>query len=702
MKNKIFSLFIIIPITIGTVSSLVLAQTRNNDALLMTIGNDKITVGEFVSVYKKNNSKESTLDKKALEEYLNLYTVFRLKVKEAREMGIDTTKAFKDELTGYRKTLSAPYLTEKDAIDNLVKEAYDRMQWDVRTSHILVKVDAGASDQDTMDAYTRMSIIRDFLAGKGNPAAFKKYEAMVKANLKISKLSPPADTLAAFNKLNPLRAMFKLKGHDFVSVAKAVSEHASKSSGGDLGYLTGLAGMGYPYEYENAAYKAKQGEVYGPVRTAMGYHLIVVTDKRQHKELHLAHVMLLFRKNMSHEDSVKMKMKIDSISMSLKKGQPFEDLVKRYSDHKETIKKGGDIGWVAFSSNYPNEFKDAAFSLKDNGFISDPVKTRFGWHIIKRLGERGLPPFDSLKSDLKVKVQKDTRSSVAKEMLLSKLKTQYAFKEDIKARNEFYKAVDSTLFTGKWKAEKASSMTKPMFWVLGNPYTQQGFAKHMEKNQRGGGQKNASKIINSSYKQFTEETLLATKETHLEQDFPEFKTLMDEYRDGILLFNLTDQKVWSKAIKDTSGAKEYYEKNKNHFMWEDRLDASVYTCRDEKNADKVRKMIKGNKSDKEILSALNKDTVINVSIESKTFLKGDNAMLDKTGWNPGTTVNETVKNKVVFANIRKIVKPTPKTYMEARGLVTSEYQTWLEKNWIDSLKQKYPVTIDKKVLDSIQ
>jgi peptidyl-prolyl cis-trans isomerase SurA len=696
MKNKLFSLFII-----SVASSAAFAQTHNDGAVLMTIGNDKVTVGEFVSVYKKNNSKESSLDKKALEEYLNLYTVFRLKVKEARELGIDTTKAFRDELTGYRKTLSAPYLTEKDAIDNLTKEAYDRMQWDIRTSHILIKVDADATPQDTMDAHTRISLIKDFIAGKGNPSAFKKYEAKVNADLKISKTSPPKDTLVAYNKLNPLKKMFALKTHDFASVAKVVSEHASKSSGGDLGYLTGMAGMGYPYEYETAAYKAKQGDVYG-LRTSLGYHLVVVTDKRQHKELHLAHIMLLFKKNMSHDDSAKMKMKVDSISGFLKKGQPFEELVKKYSDHKETIKKGGDIGWIAFSSNYPNEFKDAAFALKDNGSVSEPVKTRFGWHIIKRLGDRSLLPFDSLKSDLKAKVQKDARNVVAKDMFLSKLKTQYTFKEDLKARDEFYKAVDSTLFMGKWNAEKVSSLKKPMFWIQSKAYTQEDFAKYLEKNQRGGVQKNAPKIINSVYKQFTEETLLATKENNLEKDYPDFKMLMDEYRDGILLFNLTDQKVWSKAIKDTTGAKDFYEKNKNHFMWDERLDASIYTCKDEKSTDKVKKLIKENKSDKDILSALNKDTVINVSIESKTFSKGDNAMLDKSGWNLGTTANEKVKNKIVFANIRKIVKPTPKTYLEARGLVTSEYQTWLEKNWIDSLKQKYPVSVDKKVLDSIQ
>lgn len=465
----------------STISSF--AQPKK-DAVLMTIGNDKVTVDDFLNVYKKNNNRDgAALDKKSMEEYLDLYTIFRLKVKEAKEMGIDTTKAFRDELSGYRKTLAQPYLTEKDAIDNMVKEAYDRMQWDIRTSHLLVKMDADPSPEDTLDAYTKIILIRDFINGKPNPAALKKYETTVKTSLKISKTSPPKDTLAAFNKISPLKSMFKLKAHDFTSVTKVVSDHPSKSNGGDLGYLTGMSGQGYPYEYENAAYKAKQGVVYGPIRTAMGYHLVFVTDKRAHKELHLEHLMLLFKKGMTKDDSTKLKMKIDSISGLLNKGENFEDLAKKISDHKETGKKGGDIGWLSMGSNFPPEFKDAAFAIKDNGGISLPVQTRFGWHIIKRIGSRDLLPFDSLKSDLKAKVQKDARASVAKDKMIAKVKTQYAFKETMpKNISDFYAVVDSTLPMGQWKADKAKGLTKPMFTILDKTYTQQDFAAHIEKN----------------------------------------------------------------------------------------------------------------------------------------------------------------------------------------------------------------------------
>jgi peptidyl-prolyl cis-trans isomerase SurA len=696
MKTKIISLAVISTLF----SSAVFAQQPNN-ATLMTIGNDKVTVDEFLSVYKKNNNKDgAALDKKSMEEYLDLYSVFRLKVKEAKEMGIDTTKAFKDELTGYRKTLAQPYLTDKDAVDNLVKEAYDRMKWDIRTSHILVKMDADPSPEDTMAAYTKICYIRDFINGKANPAAYKKYETMVKTDLKISKTSPPRDTMQAFNKLNPLKNMAKLKAHDFATVAKTVSDHGSKSNGGDVGYLTGMS-QGFPYEYETAAYKAKPGEVYGPVRTSMGYHLVLVTDKRPHVELHLAHIMLLFKKSMTHDDSLKLKMRIDSMSAELKKGGSFEDMAKKFSDHKETGKKGGDIGWMAISSNFPLEFKTAAFSIKDNGQVSEPVQTKFGWHIIKRLGSRELPAFDSLKADLKSKVQQDSRNVIAKEMMIAKIKSQYQFKELSKAYTELYAVVDSTLPAGIWKAEKAKNLNKPLFSLLDKTYTQQDFAAYMEKNYRAVGKMSPKRMVDAFYKRFVDETCMNTKESRLEQEYPDFKMLMDEYRDGILLFNLTDQKVWTKAIKDTTGAKEYYEKNKDHFLWEDRLDASIYTCKDEKTAEKVKKLIKQNKSDNEILAAVNKDTVINVTIESKLFMKGDNGMLDAHGWNPGITANEPIKGKVVFANIRKVDKATPKTYAEARGLVTSEYQAWLEKEWISSLKKKYPVSIDKKVFDSI-
>lgn len=701
MKKKSVS-----TILISLVATIALiAQPAKKDAILMTIGNEKITVEEFLNVFKKNNNRDATPDKKSMEEYLELYTVFRLKVKEAKELGLDTTKAFIDELNGYRKTLAQPHLNDSNAIKELVKEAYERMQWDIRSSHILAKLDANPSPDDTIEAYTRILIIKDFLKGKPNAAMLKKYETMVKTNVMAaskSKTMSKADSNTVKLKLEPMKKLFEQNSRDFSTVAKIVSEHGSKNKGGDVGYLSAMT-QGFPYEYESATFNSKPREISGPIRSNMGYHLIMVTDKRPHKELRVSHILLNFKKGMNHNDSLKLKEKADSLYNAINKGTSFEEIAQKFSDHKESGKKGGDLGWIAYNGNYPPEFKDAAFAIKADGQISQPVQTRFGWHIIKRTGIRDLAPFDSIKAELKVKVQKDARAAVAKERMIEKLKTDYKFTEILpKNISDFYAVVDSTLPMGQWKAEKASALTKPMFRILDKTYTQQDFAKYLEKNYRMAGRIPPKRIVDALYKPFVEESLMNMKDSRLEIENYNFRILMQEYRDGILLFNHTDQKVWSKAIKDTIGAKEFYEKNKEKFMWEERLDASIYTVKDLKTADKIRKMIKQNKTDKEILSSLNKDTIVNVTIESKLYLKGDNAMLDKTGWVPGITPNETVKNKIVFANIRKIVKPTPKTYAEARGMVTSEYQAWLEKEWVNSLRAKYPVTVDRNVFDSIQ
>lgn len=701
MKEKFVSITVVS--LIATVA--LIAQPAKKDAILMTVGDDKVTVEEFLNIFKKNNNRDATLDKKSMEEYLELYTIFRLKIKEAKELGLDTSKAFREELAGYRKTLVQPHLNDSNAIKELVKEAYNRMQWDIRSSHILAKLDANPSPEDTLEAYTRIMIIKDFLKGKPNIVMLKKYETMVKTNVMAaskSKVMSKADSNAVKLKLDPMKKLFEQKSKEFSSVAKIVSEHNSKNKGGDVGYLSAMT-QGFPYEYESAAFNSKPGEISGPFRSPMGYHLIMVTDKRPHKELRVSHILLNFKKGMTHDDSLKLKVKIDSLYKVINSGASFEEIAQKISDHKETGKKGGDLGWIVYNGNFPSEFKDAAFAIRADGQISEPVQTRFGWHIIKRTGIRDLAPFDSIKTELKAKVQKDARAAVAKERMIAKLKEDYKFTE-ILPRNisDFYAVVDSTLPMGQWKAEKASGLTKPMFRILDKTYTQQDFAKYLEKNYRMVGRIPPKRIVDAMYKPFVDESLMNMKESRLEIENHDFRVLMQEYHDGILLFNHTDQKVWSKAIKDTIGAKEFYEKNKEKFMWEERLDASIYTVKDAKIAEKVRKMIKQTKTDKEILSALNKDTVINVTIDSKLYLKGDNAMLDKTGWVPGITPNETVKDKIVFANIRKVVKPTPKTYAEARGMVTSEYQAWLEKEWINSLRAKYPVIVDRKVFDSIQ
>ncbi len=669
MNMSVFSRVLMLPLAVITINSAV-AQPKKSETkpvvavepakaepVLMTIGNTKVTVAEFENVFHKNNSKEGAPDAKSLSEYVDLFINFKLKVKEAEEMGLDTAKSFKEELGGYRKQLAQPYLTDKDVNEKLLRETYDRMQEDVHASHILVKV---------------------------------------------SESALPKDTLEAYNKIMKIRARI-IKGEDFNKVAaeKGISDDPSaKDNGGDLGYFTSLQ-MVYPFE--SAAYKTKTGEVSMPVRTRYGYHIIKVVERRQAQgEVLAAHIMVKTTPNMSKEDSLNAYTKITEIYNKLKAGSKFEELAAEFSDDKSTAKKGGELPWFG-TGKMPLEFEKVAFSLKEKGVYSQPMRTKYGWHVVKLLDKRGLASFDDLKNELKAKVTKDSRSQAGRASLIAKVKAEYKFHEMPKMVDEFVKVMDTLFFDGRWDVTKASGLKKTMFNLNDKVYTQTDFANYIASHQSKRAKTDVLLVLNQLYKQFVEESVVAYEETRLDQKYPEFKALMQEYRDGILLFELTDQKVWSKAVKDTTGSKAFYEKNKTNYMWDERAEASVYSCSSDKVAAQVRGLMKKKKTEKDILIVANKDSQLNLQVETRVFNKGENEFVDKS-WNPGTSADfkSEKDKKTVIVVTTKLLKPEPKSYTDSKGMVTADYQNYLEKEWIASLKAKYPVTIDKAVLSTIK
>jgi len=405
--------------------------------------------------------------------------------------------------------------------------------------------------------------------------------------------------------------------------------------------------------------------------------------------------------NMTKEDSLNAFTKITEIHNKLKAGGKFDELAQQFSDDKASAKKGGELPWFG-TGKMPIEFEKASFAIANKGDYSEPVKTRYGWHVIKLIDKRGLASFEDMKNELKGKVSKDSRSQAGKTSLIAKIKSEYKFKENLKARDEFYKVVDTTLFEGKWDGSKAAKMKKPMFNFNDKVYTQADFANYIKSHQSKRPKADLQMVVNQFYKQFVDEMAVAYEESRLDQKYPEFKALMQEYRDGILLFELTDEKVWSKAVKDTTGSKEFYEKNKMNYMWEERADASVYTAADEKIAKQVRSLMKKKKSEKEIVAEVNKNSQLNLQVESRIFNKGENEYVDKN-WNPGTSADIKDKdNKTVIVVVHKLLKPEPKSYQDAKGMVTADYQNHLEKEWLEALRKKYPVNIDKAVLSTIK
>jgi peptidyl-prolyl cis-trans isomerase SurA len=675
-----------------------------DDPILMSIGNSNVTLSEFESVYTKNRVKdESSKDPKALDNYVELFVTFKMKVKEAEEMGLDTSASFRNELSGYRKQLSAPYLTDKDVNDQLLNEAYDRMKWDVHAKHILIRLDENALPKDTIEAYERAMIVRNLLVGKPvTPSMLSEYEAMVRKHMDAknptAKDGEEEKRIASIKNLSKTIAGVKVEDK-FAASAKAVSDDPSaKDNGGDLGYFSSMQ-MVYPFEC--AAYNTKPGEISMPVRTKFGYHLVKVEDKRPARgEIQVAHIMINAKAGLPAQDSINAKNKIDEIYAKLKKGEKFEDLASGFSDDKQSARKGGELPWFG-SYKMPIEFETASFALQNNGDVSMPIKSRFGWHIIKRLDRRGVPKFDDIKNELKSKISKDSRSNKGRESLIAKLKVEYKFKETPKVKEEFLTVMDSTYLQGKWNASRASKLTKTMFVLAGHNYTQTDFAKYLESHMTRRPKIDLAVILNDNYKAWVDETIINFEETQLDHKFPEFKALMQEYRDGILLFDLMDRKVWSKAVKDTVGLKEFYEKNKNNYMYEQRSDASVFSAANAKIAEEARKMIEKGKTDKEILEKLNKESQLNLTIDSKIFNKGENSQVD-ANWAPGLSPVKEAEKKFVFVRVNKILPPSPKTLSEARGAATSDYQNYLEKSWIDSLKKKYPVNIHSDVLAKVK
>lgn len=628
------------------------------DPVLLNVAGENVTRSEFDRVFRKNN-KDSVFTEQSVREYLDLYINYKLKVKEAETLKMDTSETFRSELSGYRKQLAQPYLNDKEVSENLIREAYERLGKDVKASHILIKVAQDALPKDTLVAYNRISKIREMI----------------------------------------------VKGADFGKVARDSSEDPSaKDNNGDLGYFTGMQ-MVYPFE--TAAFTTKPGTMSMPVRTRFGYHIIKVHDIRTAQgEIHTAHVMVRTPKDVPDSVIANADKKIHEALAALKAGTPWDSVVARYSEDKGSAKKGGELPWFGTGRMVP-EFEKAAFALKNDGDMSDIIKTSYGYHIIKRLERRGIPPFEEKKGELKQMIARDSRNEASKQSMILKIKGAYKFKEVPKTKDEVVGILDSTLAEGEWDFTKAEKLTKPVFTLTDSSnavttFTQQDFAKYISTHQTKRNGNSPQAIGYSMYDNWTGETVMSFYEERLDKIFVDFRNLMREYRDGILLFDLTDKMVWSKAVKDTAGIQEYYEKNKNNYLWGERCDATIYTCANEKAAADFRKqLLKGKKSAADIMSAMNKSTPNAISTRDGRFNKGENEIIEATGWKKGISEPISKNNQVYVVDVKNLLPVQPKTLEEAKGVITADYQTYLEKEWIASLRAKYPVQVMEPVLQTM-
>jgi peptidyl-prolyl cis-trans isomerase SurA len=639
--------FVLVLIILFWCAALSTIAQGNDSETLMTVGSRPVSLMEFKSMYYKNLPKDSIKNQKALDNYLKLFIDFRLKVNAAQDARLDTMPSFKQEMREYREKLADPYMHDQDVENHLVKEAYDRMHTDVRASHILIKVGPDAAPEDTLAAYKKIMMLRDRILKK--QLTFKQ------------------------------------------AAQENSDDTYSKTKGGDLGYFTSLE-MVYPFE--NAAFNTKIGEVSMPIRTQFGYHIITITERRTDPgQVQVAHIMLRTPQHMSPSDSAKCKAKIDSIYSLIKQGQDFAELAKKYSQDPSSGRAGGTLPMFGVG-RMPAEFEMASFALKNIGDVSAPIQTSFGWHIIKLQARKGIPAFDSIKDAVSSRVEKDDRSKLATEAMINEVKKKYTYKEYPEAKKEFYKVIDEAFYTGKWTIDKAKDLKGVIFSLGTTPISQQDFAEFLSHNQMSGENKGGEYAVNALYPKFVKEECVKFKDKQLEKEYPAFAEMLQEYSDGILLFDITDKMVWSKALKDTTGLKKFYQDHKNDYMAPATDKAFTYNCSNSKVAKEVKDLIKEGKSDKEILTEVNQDPkkpMVHFDIVEKTAS-------DKV--QAGMIENKDKDGNPVIINVVKV--PTqPKTLDEARGMVTTDYQNYLMVQWLADLKAKYQVQVNQQALGHV-
>ena len=648
MMKKFLSLFILVFLSATTVFS------QNKKEVLMTINGKPVYTNEFKRVYKKNLDLVQDESQKDIDSYLELFIDYKLKIAEAQAQGLDQESAYISEFSKYRDQLSRNYLFEDKVTEELAKEAYERGKFDIAASHILIRVD---------------------------------YESV------------PQDTLAAYNKIKSIRER-ALKGEDFASLAGTYSEEpGAKERGGDLGYFSVFT-MVYPFE--SAAYNTPVGEISEIVRTSFGYHIIKVKDRRTKlPKIGVSHIMISDKKGAR---TFNPEERINEIYTMLKQGESFESLAKQFSDDKKSAVKGGKLNPFTKGDLRAPEFEDAAYDLKKVGDISKPIKTDFGWHIIRLDEKLPVETFEEQKQMLEKKVSEGDRSKLVTTATNNKIKQKYGFKKEASFLPYFDTYVGDEVLKRKWVMEPIPASEEKTLFTIGDRkvgYTD--FAKFIENRQkttRPYKQKEA--FLMEFYNEFETEQLKDYFKERLEADNEEYAAVLNEYRDGLLIFDVMNKNIWQKAKTDSLGLDEYYNKTKENYQWKQRLDADIYSATSENIAKQIQSMLAQGKTAEEIKASLNSEEKVNVLITPGLFEVDQHELPKNLEVKKGVSNIYPNNDSFVVVNIKEILAPDVKALDEVKGKVLSNYQNDIEASWMESLRKKYNVNVNKKALKHVK
>lgn len=632
------------------------AQIKAKEALF-SVDQKSYYTDEFIRVYNKNLDLVKDESQKDLDQYLELFIGYKLKVNKANKLGLQNGKQYLTELDNYRAQLAKNYLTDSKVTESLIEEGYNRMKKEINASHILIMVDENAA---------------------------------------------PADTLAAYQKISEIRGRI-LKGEDFEKLAQEVSQDPSaKDNKGNLGYFTSFRMV---YAFESAAYKTQLNAVSLPVRTRFGYHIIKVNDIRDNRgDVLVAHIMLMNPKEGESKTNEEVQKTIQDIYKKIQQGEKFEELAQQFSEDKSTSIRGGELSRFSSGQLSSIEFENQAFSLLKENPISKPFQTQFGWHIVKLIDKFPLKSLEELRAELDNKISKDERSRIIEKSMNSKLRNKYTVAKDKKMVAAVNKQVTNDIYDSKWEIPTDSlAYSSKIVSINTTPISGYSFLKYIKNQEkRVVSIKPIEKLTSVLLEDFIDEQLNKYNNDNLENEHPEFAAVMEEYRDGLLLFELMEKEIWQRAKTDSIGLASFYETVKSNHQWKKRIDVILLSSTNKAMAEKALSLLKKGNSPQLIKEKLNTKEVINVMVSESVYEDGASALPKDLPFKEG--ISEIIKQGDYYyvAKINKIIPEGNKLLEECKGKVINEYQQYLEQNWVKELKKEFTIKVNQDVFEKVK
>ena len=481
------------------------SQLKNDE--LFKVNDSVVLIDEFNRVFNKNIELIDEKNQKDFDSYLNLLVNYKIKLAEAYELGYHEDPKYKSELNKYTKQLQNTYLTDKETEDRYLLEAYDRTKLEVNVSHILIRIES--DNIDTIQVYNKLNSLRNSFGNSTTDEFKKKYN---QDNLMIVE---------------------------------------------DLGYFSVFKMI---YDFENVAYNTPVGEVSEPFRTQFGFHILKVNDKRNSLgEVTVGHIMTYKSKTDAQE-------RIKNIYDSIQNGTSFEYLAKKYSEDKNSSFKGGRLN--PFSSGQINSipFENAAFNLDIDNNISEPVETKYGWHIIKLYNKQNVKDFDQIKFELLNKLKKSSRFNKITDSFYSFLLKRYNLSYENENLNYFISIIDQSYLQGNWSIPEEIDDEKILVKINNKILKYIDFATFLEDNQKKYNIISTKDLVYDLYKRYIDYNALEFYKNNLENENPEYSFVINEYREGLLLFNLMQEKIWTLKDSDTINLREFYNENINKYV----------------------------------------------------------------------------------------------------------------------------------------